>query len=663
MVHDNDCQIRHSTIAIANFPSANLWPTSPVVYQPKEVIMQYPAWKYLLIAVVLIIAGLYAAPNLYPDEPAVQITSAAAGTQLSEGILTESQRLLTEAGLDSHDGTFEGNSALVRLKNPVDQLKAQEVLRQNLGEDYVVALNLAQTTPEWLRSIGAKPMKLGLDLRGGVRFVLEVDMDKALEQRLSSASRDMRRELRAERVAVKGIKTENQTVVLHFADTDARNRAQNILQGSMGNTFSLQSSIDEQGPALILAYNDATIDEINSYAVNQNLTTLRNRIAELGVTEALVQSQGASRIVVELPGVQDTAEAKRVLGRTANLEFRMVAEDADTYTGGIPPAGTEAFPFETLDGPPVLLERQAIVTGDKVTNAQTGVDENGSPEVSITLDSAGGKLMQNATRTAVGKQMAVLFIENKQRITYEEDPETGETVEVRTPYAETKVINRANIQAVLGSSFRITGLDSSAEAAELALLLRSGALAAPMYFVEERTIGPSLGQENIEKGLFSTQVGYLLVFAFMIVFYRLFGVIANVALAVNVIIIIAIMSILGSSLTLPGIAGIVLTIGMAVDANVLIFERIREELANGVRPKSAIVAGFDRAFSSIFDANLTTLLVAFILFAIGTGPIKGFAITLAIGIVSSLFTAIMVTRALVQIAYGKRKSIKRLSIG
>ncbi|MFT5428681.1 MAG: preprotein translocase subunit SecD, partial [Psychrobacter glaciei] len=303
------------------------------------------------------------------------------------------------------------------------------------------------------------------------------------------------------------------------------------------------------------------------------------------------------------------------------------------------------------------------VTGDKVTNAQTGIDESGSPEVSITLDSAGGKLMQNATRTAVGKQMAVLFIENKQRITYEEDPATGETVEVRTPYAETKVINRANIQAVLGSSFRITGLDSSAEAAELALLLRSGALAAPMYFVEERTIGPSLGQENIDKGLFSTQVGYLLVFAFMIIFYRLFGVIANVALAINVIIIIAIMSILGSSLTLPGIAGIVLTIGMAVDANVLIFERIREELANGVRPKSAIVAGFDRAFSSIFDANITTLLVAFILFAIGTGPIKGFAITLAIGIVSSLFTAILVTRALVQIAYGKRKSIKRLSIG
>lgn len=625
--------------------------------------MQYPAWKYFVIVVVLFVAGIYALPNLYPDEPAVQITSESAGTQLTEEVLTQSQSLLKDAGLNYHDGTFEGNSALVRLNNAEDQLKAQEVLRKNLGEDYVVALNLAQTTPQWLRDIGAKPMKLGLDLRGGVRFVLEVDMDKALEQRISSATRDIRRDLRAERIAVKGIKAQPKGVVLHFADTDTRNRAQNILQGTVGNNFNLQSSIDAQGPALILSYNEATIDEINQYAVGQNLTTLRNRINELGVAEALVQSQGANRIVVELPGVQDTAEAKRVLGRTANLEFRLVAKNAEDYSGGIPPAGTEAFPFGTLDGPPVLLERQAIVTGDKVTNAQTSVDENGRPEVNITLDSAGGKLMQNATAQAVGDQMAVLFIENKQRLTYEKDPQTGETVEVRTPYAETKVINRANIQAVLGSSFRITGLDSNAEAAELALLLRSGALAAPMYFVEERTIGPSLGQENIDKGLNSTKIGYLLVFVFMIIFYRLFGVIANIALALNVIIMVAIMSILGSALTLPGIAGIVLTIGMAVDANVLIFERIREELANGARPKSAIVAGFDRAFSSIFDANITTLLVAFILFAIGTGPIKGFAVTLAIGIISSLFTAILVTRALVQIAYGKRKSIKKLSIG
>lgn len=625
--------------------------------------MQYPAWKYILIVIVLFFAGIYALPNLYPDEDAVQITSESAGTQLTEDVLTQAQSLLKEANINYHGGSFEGNSALLRLDNPEQQLRAQEVLRKDLGDDYVVALNLAQTTPQWLRDIGARPMKLGLDLRGGVRFVLEVDMNKALEQRLTAASRDIRRDLRAERIAVKGIKTSGKGVTLHFADTDLRDRAQNILQGSMGTTFNLQSAIDQQGPALIMTYNDATIDEINQYAVGQNLTTLRNRINELGVAEALVQSQGANRIVVELPGVQDTAEAKRVLGRTANLEFRMVAKNSEDYTGGIAPAGTEAFPFGSLDGPPVLLERQAIVTGDKVTNAQTSLDESGRPEVNITLDSAGGKLMQNATAQAVGDQMAVLFIENKQRVTFEEDATTGETVEVRTPYAETKVINRANIQAVLGSSFRITGLDSNAEAAELALLLRSGALAAPMYFVEERTIGPSLGQDNIDKGLTSTRIGYLLVFIFMIIFYRLFGVIANVALAINVVMMIAIMSILGSSLTLPGIAGIVLTIGMAVDANVLIFERIREELANGVRPKSAISAGFDRAFSSIFDANITTLLVAFILFAIGTGPIKGFAITLAIGIVCSLFTAILVTRALVQLAYGKRKSIKKLSIG
>lgn len=625
--------------------------------------MHYPAWKYVLIALVLFIAGIYALPNLYPDEPAVQITGASAGTQLTEEVLTQAQSALSEAGLDHHDGSFANNSALVRLNNSEDQLKAQEVLRRKLGENYVVALNLAQTTPEWLTKIGAKPMKLGLDLRGGVRFVLEVDMDKALEQRLSTASQDVRRALRAEQIPVQSMRTTKQGLMLTFGSNEQRNQAQTVLQKNMGLDFALRPLMDTQGPALEMVYTEAKLAEINEYAVSQNLTTLRNRINELGVAEALVQSQGSNRIVVELPGVQDTAEAKRVLGRTANLEFRMVSEEAANYTGGIPPAGTEAFPFGTTDGPAVLLDKQAIVTGEKVQGAQPGVGEDGRSEVSITLDTAGGRLMQNATRTAVGKQMAVLFIEHKQKISYEPDPTTGELVEKRTPYSEMRVINRATIQAVLGSSFRITGLDSEAEASELALLLRSGALAAPMYFVEERTIGPSLGQENIDKGIFSTQVGYLLVFLWMIIFYRAFGVIANIALAFNVIIMVAIMSIIGSSLTLPGIAGIVLTIGMAVDANVLIFERIREELANGARAKGAIVAGFDRAFSSIFDANITTLLVAFILFAIGTGPIKGFAITLAIGIVTSLFTAILVTRAMIQIWYGKRKNLTKLSIG
>lgn len=624
--------------------------------------MHYPAWKYILIAVVLAIAGLYALPNLYPDEPAVQITGASAGTELTSDVLVQSQALLDKAGLAYHDGSFANNSALIRLNTAEDQLKAQETLRQNLGENYVVALNLAQTTPQWLKSIGAKPMKLGLDLRGGVRFVLEVDMDKALEQRLTVATQEVRRNLRTAKIAIKSLRTTQNGMVLTFNSNDERNLAQNALQGSMMD-FVLKPLASNDGAVLELSYTEQALNQVNEYAVGQNLTTLRNRINELGVAEALVQSQGTNRIVVELPGVQDTAEAKRVLGRTANLEFRMVSEDTHHFTGGIAPAGSEAFAFGTLDGPPILLDRQAIVTGDKVQNAQSGVDENGRPQVSITLDTAGGRLMQNATRTSVGKQMAVLFIENKQRVGYEIDSATGETKEVRQPYSEARVINRATIQAVLGSSFVITGLDSPAEASELALLLRSGALAAPMYFVEERTIGPSLGQDNIDKGLNASKIGYLLVFLWMIVFYRACGVIANIALAFNIIALAAVMSIIGSSLTLPGIAGIVLTMGMAVDANVLIFERIREELAGGAKPKSAIVTGFDRAFSSIFDGNLTTLLVAFILFAIGTGPIKGFAITLAVGIITSLFTAIIVTRALMQIWYGNRKNLTKISIG
>lgn len=624
--------------------------------------MHYPAWKYILIAVVLAIAGLYALPNLYPDEPAVQITGASAGTELTSDVLVQSQALLDKAGLAYHDGSFANNSALIRLNTAEDQLKAQETLRQNLGENYVVALNLAQTTPQWLKSIGAKPMKLGLDLRGGVRFVLEVDMNKALEQRLTVATQEVRRNLRTAKIAIKSLRTTQNGMVLTFNSNDERNLAQNALQGSMMD-FVLKPLASNDGAVLELSYTEQALNQINEYAVGQNLTTLRNRINELGVAEALVQSQGTNRIVVELPGVQDTAEAKRVLGRTANLEFRMVSEDTHHFTGGIAPAGSEAFAFGTLDGPPILLDRQAIVTGDKVQNAQSGVDENGRPQVSITLDTAGGRLMQNATRTSVGKQMAVLFIENKQRVGYEIDSATGETKEVRQPYSEARVINRATIQAVLGSSFVITGLDSPAEASELALLLRSGALAAPMYFVEERTIGPSLGQDNIDKGLNASKIGYLLVFLWMIVFYRACGVIANIALAFNIIALAAVMSIIGSSLTLPGIAGIVLTMGMAVDANVLIFERIREELAGGTKPKSAIVTGFDRAFSSIFDGNLTTLLVAFILFAIGTGPIKGFAITLAVGIITSLFTAIIVTRALMQIWYGNRKNLTKISIG
>lgn len=622
--------------------------------------MRYPAWKYVLILFVLVISTLYALPSLYPDEPAVQISGAKAGSQIDQTVLTRAEQILKSASIATHDGSFGQNAALLRVRTSEDQLKAQEVLRRELGENYVVALNLAPTTPAWLQAIGAKPMKLGLDLRGGVHFLLEVDMSKALEQRLETATADIRRNLRDNKVNFNGVRQNKDNIVVSFANTTDRDNAVSVLR-RQSNDFSIQSLASTDGPILQLKYTEARLQEINQYAVNQNLTTLRNRINELGVAEALVQSQGSNRIVVDLPGVQDTAEAKRVLGRTANLEFRLVSEQADTYAGGPVPAGTQAFPFEKLDGPTILLKRQRIVTGERVQNAMSGYDENNQPEVNITLDTAGGKLMADATRNAVGKQMAVLFIENKQRVSYVTDPATGKTVETRTPYTESVVINRATIQAVLGSQFRITGVGTPQEASELALLLRAGALAAPMYFVEERTVGPSLGQDNIDKGILSTQVGFVLVALFMIVFYRVFGLIANFALFMNLAMILTVMSWIGAALSLPGIAGIVLTIGMAVDANVLICERIREEIRWGASPKQAIVAGYDRAYTTIFDSNLTTLLVAFILFAIGSGPIKGFAVTLAIGIVCSMFTAITVTRGIVQLVYGKRR-IDHLSI-
>ena len=631
--------------------------------------MRYPAWKYLLILVVLVVSTLYALPSLYPDEPAVQISGAKAGTQIDQSIIQKAEQILQSENIASHDNSFTNNAALLRLDTSEAQLKAKEALRRGLGDDYVVALNLAPTTPEWLQKIGAKPMKLGLDLRGGVHFLLEVDMDKAISQRMETSATDLRRQLRDNKLKFNSLSLNNNTITLQFANNADRDAVMDFLRRN-GNEYTQQAVATTEGSSLRLNYTDVRKQEIQSYAVNQNLTTLRNRINELGVAEALVQTQGSNRIVVELPGVQDTAEAKRVLGRTANLEFRLVSDLNDQYidpytgqtTGTVPP-GTEAFAFESLDsGRQLLLNRSRILTGERVQNASSGFSQDtGGAEVNITLDAAGGKLMADATRNAVGKRMAVLFIENKQRISYVAD-ENGTQTEVRTPYTESVVINAATIQAVLGSQFRITGLDSPQEASELALMLRAGALAAPMYFVEERVIGPSLGQENIDKGVLSTQIGFILVAIWMVVFFRLFGLIANFALVFNLAMILTVMSWIGASLTLPGIAGIVITIGMAVDANVLICERIREEIKWGASPKQAIVAGYDRAYNTIFDSNLTTFLVAFILFAIGTGPIKGFAVTLMIGIVCSMFTAITVTRAIVQIIYGKKRNLKKLSI-
>ena len=633
--------------------------------------MRYPAWKYILILVVLVISTLYALPSLYPDEPAVQISGAKAGTTIDQTVIQKAEQILKSENISSHDNTFTNNAALLRLSTSEAQLKAKDALSKGLGENYTVALNLAPTTPEWLQKIGAKPMKLGLDLRGGVHFLLEVDMDKAIAQRMETSASDLRREFRENKVKFNSLTLNNNTITIQFANNDDRAAVMDFLRRE-GNKYNQQALATESGSTLKLTYNDTTKQEIQSYALNQNLTTLRNRINELGVAEALVQSQGSNRIVVELPGVQDTAEAKRVLGRTANLEFRLVSDLNDQYidrfTGkynGQPlPPGTEVFAYESLDsGKELLLNRNRILTGERVQNASSGFSQDtGGSEVNITLDTAGGKLLSDATRNAVGKRMAVLFIENKQKITSVADPVTGVMTEVRTPYTESVVINAATIQAVLGSSFRITGLDSPQESAELALMLRAGALAAPMYFVEERVVGPSLGQENIDKGVTSTIVGFLLVALWMVIFFRLFGLIADFALVVNLAMLLTIMSWIGASLTLPGIAGIVITIGMAVDANVLICERIREEMRWGASPKQAIIAGYDRAYNTILDSNLTTFLVAFILFAIGTGPIKGFAVTLMIGIVCSMFTSITVTRAIIQLIYGKKRNLNKLSI-
>ncbi len=624
----------------------------------ERIIMRYPLWKYILIVIVLVVSAIYSLPNLYPDEPAIQISGANAGVKADKTVLSQAETALKQAGLKFHGSEVQAKGVLLRVNTSDEQLKAQEIVRRALGDGYVVALNLAPTTPEWLLSLNAAPMKLGLDLRGGVHFLLEVDMSKVLEQRQETYATDIKAKFREAKVAYRTVADITNGLTIKFAKEEDRTAAKELLAREY-REFVLVPAMRDNELYLDLAFAPEKLKEFSDYAIEQNLTTLRNRVNELGVAEAVVQRQGANRIVVQLPGVQDTAEAKRVLGRTATLEFRFVDWEHQGAVDGIAPAGTEIFPMNKTKEP-VLLQRKKIVTGDRVVNAQSGFDEYSNPQVNITLDGRGGKMMADATRDNVGKQMAVLFVEHKQRIKFTTDA-NGQTVEIREPYVEKNVINRATVQSMLGQQFRITGLDSPEEGKELALLLRAGALAAPMYFVEERTIGPSLGQDNIDKGLLSTQVGFLAVAIMMVVVYRLFGLVANIALFMNVAMMIAVMSAIGAALSLPGIAGIVLTVGMAVDANVLIYERIREELRAGQSPQSAIMAGYDRAYTTILDANLTTLIVAFILFAVGTGPVKGFAVTLSIGIICSMFTAITVTRAVVQLIYGNRR-VTKLSI-
>ncbi|MEB3839925.1 preprotein translocase subunit SecD [Pseudomonas guariconensis] len=615
---------------------------------------KYPLWKYLLILLVLAIGFIYSAPNLYPDDPAVQISGASSALHVSQADLDRATKALTDAGIAVKGGSLgEKGSALVRLTNQEDQLPAKDVVRKALGDDYVVALNLAQTTPQWLRNLGASPMKLGLDLSGGVHFLLEVDMDKAMSARMKVYEGEVKTLLRKERIRYRSLPQQDGAIMLGFADDATREQARSLVRKNF-NDFDLTTTERNELAVLRLALTPAKVAEIREYSIKQNLTTVRNRVNELGVAEPLVQRQGANRIVVELPGVQDTAEAKRILGKTANLEFRFGAEP------GASKATTEVFEFRE-GGRSAAVERGLIITGDQVTDAQASFDEHGRPQVNIRLDGHGGELMSRATRTNVGRSMAVIFIEQKPMTRYEKQMVNGveKDVAVQTFKEEKKIISLATIQSPLGSQFRITGLNGQGESSELALLLRAGGLAAPMYFAEERTIGPSLGADNITKGIDASLWGMLFVSLFIIAIYRAFGVLATIALAGNMVLLLALMSLLGATLTLPGIAGIVLTMGMAVDANVLIFSRIREEIAAGMSVQRAIHEGFNRAYSAIVDANLTTLLVGGILFAMGTGPVKGFAVTMSLGIFTSMFTAVMMTRALVNLTCGGR-DIKKL---
>ncbi|GHB22738.1 protein translocase subunit SecD [Salinicola rhizosphaerae] len=612
---------------------------------------RYPLWKYLLILVVCVVGIVYALPNLYPQDPAVQISST--NGSLDSQQLDRIQQALSSDDIAVKSARMTGNTtALIRLDDAEQQLPARDVIDDMLGDNYTVALNLADSTPAWLTSLSAAPMKLGLDLRGGVHFLLEVDMDAAVQQRLDATASAIRADLRDQRIRYRGTQIDDNTLHVEFANAEDRAAARDQISQTYSE-FQLADHDEGRRAFLDMTLTEQSIKDIQDYAIKQNLTTIRNRVNELGVSEPLVQRQGPNRIVVELPGVQDTAEAKRIVGATANLEFRLEARpDA-------PDSETETFPFRNDSTRSATLSRDVIITGDRVSSASQGFDQNGQPQVNINLDGTGGSLMNQATRANIGRNMAVLYIEHNSHV--ETVMQDGKQVEKRIPETTRSVISLATIQSALSNRFRITGLDSPTEASELALLLRSGSLAAPIYFVQERTIGPSLGAQNIQRGIFSVIVGGLLVVAFMLIRYKAFGVIANVALAVNLVLLVAAMSLLGATLTLPGIAGIVLTLGMAVDANVLIYERIREELRRHTPAQQAVHAGYGRAFTSIVDANLTTLLVAVVLFSIGTGPVKGFAVTLSLGILTSMFTGIMVSRALVNLSIGG-KPVKKLWI-
>jgi len=608
----------------------------------------YAGWKNALIAVFLFISALYALPNIFGSDLSVQISSTGENP-ITESDAEKVESILRKENIKAKSVEMVNRRVLVRFNDSETQLNAKEVLKEELGRNYVTALNLAPAIPNWLSSLGGKAMSLGLDLRGGVHFLLEVDMNEVVRMANDRYYNELRNLLREDRL-YKRIKIENQSLNVEFKTSDAKLKGDELVRKDLSDLV-IKDSVEPNSNSSIYEMSDSAKREAKLAALKQNITTLRNRVNELGVAEPIIQQQGLERIVVQLPGVQDTARAKEILGAVATIEFRLVDEKNDPQTAvqsGKVPIGSKLFYFK--NGTPLLLKTRVIATGENITGAASGVDqESNSPMVNITLDNAGGRAMLDTTKKHINERMAVVFIENK----VESIEKNGKIEKKRTQTKD--IINAATIRGTFSSRFQVTGLDSAREARNLALLLRAGSLSAPIEIIEERTVGPSLGADNIERGFISVVIGFLLVLVFMFYKYRLFGMVANVALTLNLVMIVSFLSLLQATLTLPGIAGIVLTVGMAVDANVLIFERIKEELANGTRIQKAIDSGYEKALLTIADANITTLIAAIVLFSFGTGPIKGFAVTLSIGIITSMFTAIIVSRAIINKVYGGKK--------
>ena len=606
----------------------------------------FPLWKNTLISLILLLAVIYALPNFFGEDPSVQL-SPLRGAWLDQNLVTTAEKALTAASLKPKAVELSDKRLLIRFEDTDAQLKASDTLGATFQDRYTVALNLAPATPDWLRRIGAGPMYLGLDLRGGVHFMMQVDMEAAIKQAEERYAEDIRSLLRDSKIHYGSVDRNNHVIQIKFQDSNTLGQAETTLKREVrGLVF------DEDGMTLNGRMSDTEAREIRRLAVAQNVTTLRNRVNELGVAEPVIQQQGEDRIVVQLPGVQDTARAKEILGATATLEFRMVDTDHPTPTDETKtPIGSKLY--KDRQGKPVLLQRKIIVTGDQIIDASSGLEQqSGSAAVFITLNGPGARKMADTTKENINKPMAVVYIENKN-----ETKEVGGK-KVTTKRTVEEVINIATIRDRFSKRFQISGLDGTDEARNLSLLLRSGALAAPVDIVEERTVGPSLGKENIAQGVRSFEIGFLLVALVVLFYYKVFGIVANITLLFNVALILAILSAMQATLTLPGIAGITLTVGMAVDANVLIYERIKEEIRNGASPQGAIYAGFDRAFATIWDSHVTNLIAAIMLFGIGSGPVKGFAVTLTIGIITSLFTAVSCTRMMVNFIYGQKRAAK-----